>query len=316
MFNRIWGAAIGAAIALSLVFSLATSTRHQILDTDFSPLASAVGTTGTNDSPRQGKPADPAGESEPGASVVPVEPADERILLDERFDENTLNESIWNRCHWWDKGGCTIATNNELEWYMPEQAKIANGILNLTAEDRRVYDSEGKPFDYASGMVTTGPPAYDKPAKFAFTYGKVEVRLKMPAGRGLWPAIWMLPASTEPVPEVDLLELLGHKPGILRMRMHPKNDAERSLGHKYAVPGGYTLTEGWHTVGLDWTPGRLKFFLDGKQVWQLDDERVPDEPMYLVMNLAVGGDFPGNPDESTVFPATMSIDHVRILKND
>lgn len=316
MFSSLWQTGICLTLAITLVFSLVASTRIQSLDADFAPLALSTAPTVTNEDPRPSKRLEPAGPSQQGETARSANPSESTILLDERFDGNALDTSIWNRCHWWDKGGCTIATNNELELYVTEQAKVADGILNLTAEHRLVYDSEGKQFDYASGMVTTGPPAYDQPAKLAFTYGKVEIRVKMPEGRGLWPALWLLPASKESTPEIDILELLGDTPGTLRMRMHPENAAERSVGKKYVVPGGHPLTEDWHTVGLNWTPDRLEFFLDGKRVWQLADDRVPDEPMYLVMNLAVGGDFPGPPDDSTVFPATLSVDYVRIRKND
>ena len=182
------------------------------------------------------------------------------ILLDEQFDGNALDSSIWNTCHWWHDNGCTIASNNELEWYLPQQVGVSDGALHLTAKRSKISASDGKSYGFASGMVTTGPPTYEEPAKLAFTYGKVDVRFRLPAGRGLWPAIWLLPASKNSLPETDLLEVTGEDTGLLRMRLHPKNRSALSIGKDYRLPNGKSLAEGWHTVSLDWTPGKLVFF--------------------------------------------------------
>ncbi|WP_161623980.1 glycoside hydrolase family 16 protein [Paeniglutamicibacter gangotriensis] len=250
------------------------------------------------------------------SGIHPDAASTDGMLLDEGFDENTLDASLWNTCHWWQDDGCTIATNNELEWYLPRQVKVSEGALHLTAERSAISASDGKDYRFASGMVTTGPPAHQRAPRLAFTYGKVEVRFRLPAGRGLWPAIWLLPASENSRPEIDMLEVTGEDTGRLRLHLHPKDDSAPSIGKDYLLPGGASLAGGWHTIGLDWSPGRLDFILDGKRVWRLDGKEVPDEPMYLVMNLAVGGEYPGDPDQSTRFPATMSIDHVRIRRND
>lgn len=235
-----------------------------------------------------------------------------QVLLDATFDDGRLDPAVFNTCHWWADSGCTIATNDELEWYVPEQVTVAHGALRLTAERAPVRGSDGNTYEFRSGMVTTGPPAQeDAPAKLAFTYGSVEARLRVPAGRGLWPALWLLPASRESLPEIDLLEVIGQDPGELSMYLHPADPAEPSPNRRYRVPGA-DLAEDWHTVRLDWSAGSLRFFLDGVQVWQVTGSQVPDEPMYVVLNLAVGGVFPGPPDERTVFPATFAIDRLRI----
>jgi beta-glucanase (GH16 family) len=162
-------------------------------------------------------------------------------------------------------------------------------------------------------MVTTGPPPMtdDAPAKLAFTYGSVEARLRVPAGRGLWPALWLLPASRESVPEIDILEAIGQNPSEVLMHLHPKSESAKSPNQQYTVPGP-SLAEDWHTVRLDWSAQRLDFFVDGTRVWQVTGSQVPDEPMYVVLNLAVGGSYPGPPDSNTQFPATFSIDYLRI----
>lgn len=236
-----------------------------------------------------------------------------RVLLDATFDDGRLDPTVWNTCHWWADGGCTITTNDELEWYLPEQVTMADGALRLTAEQAPVRGSDGKTYPYRSGMVTTGPPPgeLDAPAKLAFTYGRVEARLRTPAGRGLWPALWLLPATRESLPEIDVLEVLGHDPGELIMYLHPKDESQESPNRRHRVAGP-NLAEEWHTLRLDWSPGVLEFFLDDARVWRVTGSQVPDEPMYVVLNLAVGGDFPGPPDATTPFPATFAIDSVRI----
>jgi beta-glucanase (GH16 family) len=250
-----------------------------------------------------------------GAPLGPLAPragSTTRTVLDESFDSGSLDSSVWNTCHWWADQGCTIASNDELEWYLPKQAKVADGALQLTAEERPVTGSDGKDYPYRSGMVTTGPPADGEPAKMAFTYGTVQVRFRAPEGRGLWPAIWLLPASQESRPEIDLLEMIGQDPAELIMHFHPEDRSADSPSKRYRLPGGATLADGWHTLRLDWTPGKLIFLLDDQQVWKVTGAQVPDEPMYLIMNLAVGGAYPGSPDSSTVFPSTFSIDDVHI----
>lgn len=252
---------------------------------------------------------DPRVGSHPGAN------SKQGILLDDGFDGNTLGASTWNTCHWWQDRGCTIVTNNELEWYLPQQVQVSEGALHMTAERSEISASNGRDYAFASGMVTTGPPAHDMPSKLQFTYGKVEVRFQVPSGRGLWPAIWLLPASEDSRPEIDMLEVTGEDTGRLIMHLHPKDRSEPSNRKDYFLPEGRSLADGWHTISLDWSPNKLTYLLDGKQVWQVSGKQVPDEPMYLVMNLAVGGDYPGNPDKNTTFPAVFKIDRVRILGN-
>ena len=150
-----------------------------------------------------------------------------RVVLDENFDGGTLDASRWNTCHWWDDGGCTIASNNELEWYRPEQVTVADGTLRLTAAPNRYEASDGETYEFTSGMVTTGPTPDDDNAKVAITYGTVEARFKAPAGRGLWPAIWLLPASKESRPEIDLLEMIGQDPERADPALPPRGPGRR-----------------------------------------------------------------------------------------
>lgn len=225
------------------------------------------------------------------------------------FDGDTLDRSVWNTCHWWDDGGCTIASNDELEWYLPSQVAVSDGALRLTAEEREVTGSDGETYPYASGMVTTGPTEQHGESKFDFTYGRVEARVRTPAGVGLWSAFWLLPSTTESRPEIDVLELLGNDPSEWIFHFHPVDRSRESDGHRTRGP---SLSEGWHDVGVDWEPGRIRWFIDGSLVWTVEGDHVPDEPMYLVANLAVGGQYPGTPTADTEFPATFEIDRVTV----
>lgn len=237
------------------------------------------------------------------------------LILDEEFHGTGLDTNVWSTCHWWDDGGCTIASNDELEWYLPGQVQVQDGALRLTAERREVLGAEGKVFPYTSGMVTTGPPKHDAAPKLAFTYGTVEVRFRAPLGAGLWPAIWMLPASEESTPEIDLFEAVGQRPHRASMYFHPRDGSGVDPSHtRVYFPAEEDLAD-THTVRLEWSPGRLDFFFDGEKAWEVTGEQVPDEPMYLLMNLAVGGVYGGPPDP-TAFPATFHIDHARIWSED
>jgi beta-glucanase (GH16 family) len=242
---------------------------------------------------------------------APTTGSGSRVVLDENFDGGTLDSSRWNTCHWWDDGGCTIASNDELEWYRSEQVSVSDGTLRLTAAPNRYEASDGNTYEFTSGMVTTGPTPDDDKAKVAITYGTVETRFKAPAGRGLWPAIWLLPASKESRPEIDLLEMIGQNPRELILHFHPEDRDADSPSKRIRVADP-DLAGDWHTVGLIWTPGKLVYTLDGKPVWTVTGDQVPSEPMYLVMNLAVGGAYPGPPDAATRFPSTFEIDYVRM----
>ena len=102
-----------------------------------------------------------------GAALLSRTETTGTVVLDESFDGDTLNTSIWNTCHWWADHGCTIASNDELEWYLPEQVSVSDGTLRLTADRGRTRGSDGKDYEYRSGMVTTGPTSSDSEAKVA-----------------------------------------------------------------------------------------------------------------------------------------------------
>ena len=235
------------------------------------------------------------------------------MVLNEEFDGPTLNTDLWTTCYWWEDNGCTNLSSKNLNWYRPENVTIEKGKLILTARPEKVKGWRGRSFPYTSGMVTSGR-YYDDPRSatgFEATYGFFEIRARIPAGQGLWPAFWMLPSSHESLPEIDIMEVLGHAPSLLELHYHysKKNGDKRSAAKEVAT---VDLSRGWHVYGVDWSPERIVWYLDGQEVWRYTEaENISDEPMYLLINLAVGGSWPGNPDTTTEFPARFEIDYVR-----
>ena len=229
------------------------------------------------------------------------------------FEEHELDPDRWTTCYWWDDNGCTNLANNEQQWYRPENISIEDGSLVLTARREEVIGWEGREFPYTSGLVTTGRYYDEHPrnVRFAATEGIFEMRARIPGGKGMWPAFWLLPTSLESEPEIDIMEVLGHRPHVLELHFQYLDDRGRdvSVGHEVRTSD---LTKDWHVYGVDWSSERIVWYLDGKEVWRYTDRRrIPDEPMYIIVNLAVGGDWPGNPDSSTEFPARMEVDYVR-----
>ena len=239
------------------------------------------------------------------------------LAFSDEFDGPRLDGSKWTTCYWWDDHGCTNLSSKEIEWYLPRNVTVADGALQLTARPEKVIGYKGREFPYTSGMVTSGRYSREKfrAPRFAIEPGSfIEVRAKIPSGQGLWPAIWLLPISHESRPEIDMLEALGHRPGVLEMHVHFKGTNGKRLddGHKTNNPD---LSKDWHVYGLDWQHNVLVWYLDGVEQWRFKDAaNIPTEALYLLINLAVGGDWAGPPDEKTVFPATLAVDFVRVWR--
>ena len=230
------------------------------------------------------------------------------------FDGSGLNGEKWVTCYWWDDQGCTIASNHELQWYRRENVTVGDGMVRLQARREAVQAPDGRDFSYTSGLISSGRRVADLtvPPKFAFQYGYVEMRAKVPRGQGLWSAFWLLPADQQSRPEIDVMEILGHAPGTVEMHLH-YDDAtgkKQRQGNEWTGPD---LSTDWHVFAVDWQPERLIWYVDGVERWRVSDKAaIPAEPMYLIANLAVGGDCPGAPDAQTPFPSTLLIDYIRV----
>ena len=237
-------------------------------------------------------------------------------VFHDQFDGTSLDASHWVTCYWWDAHGCTNQANNELEWYQPGNVVVKDGYLLLVAKPGAVTAPNARTYPYTSGMVTTGSDTMGGVPRFAFTYGFVEVRAWIPSGQGLWPAIWLLPANQSSSPEIDLMEIIGSQPGIVHMNLHYRNpDGSAGLDAGQWAAGS-DLSSGWHTFALDWEPDAITWYVDGVARRKFTDAaRIPSTPMYLLINLAVGGDWPGNPSAQTIFPSIFTIDYVQIWQS-
>lgn len=226
------------------------------------------------------------------------------LVFSDEFNGTSLDTSKWHTCYWWatdwNQTGCSNEGNGELEWYQPGQVTVSNGLLNLKAEKRSVKAG----FPYISGMVSS----HDK---FDYTYGYAEARVKVPKGKGLWPAFWMEPIRHWP-PEIDMMEILGHDPSTVYMTLHWGSN---SATHKSQTGSwrGPDFSAGFHTFAVDWRPGLAVWYVDGVERFRMTSN-VAAEPMHLILNLAVGGHWPGSPDSTTVFPAVYQVDYVRVWK--
>jgi hypothetical protein len=241
--------------------------------------------------------------SQPPPFVTLPDPSHWKLAFSDEFDGKELDAAKWNTCYpWVENGGCTNSGNHELEWYQPDEVFVENGMLRLRAQDRSIKEG----FPYTSGMVTT----YHK---FSFQYGYVEARFKVPAGQGIWPALWLLPEDDHWPPEIDIHEVLGHQPSTIYTTLHYTTDGKNhfSSGSSWK---GLDFSAGYHTIGLLWEPHLLAWLIDGVERFAVTDN-IPQEPFYLLANLAVGGDWPGSPNPSTVFPCYYDIDYIRIYEN-
>jgi beta-glucanase (GH16 family) len=210
--------------------------------------------------------------------------------------------------------------NNELEYYTAEPENLAldgEGHLVITAHE---LDADTDlvcwygPCAYTSARLTTKD-------RLEFTYGRVEASMKLPEGTGLWPAFWMMGNNSDTAVwpasgELDIMEFIGSEPGVVYGTAHgPGYVGAEGLGGN--VDLGVDLSAGFHEYAVEWEPDEINWFVDDRLFATVHREDVPgewvfDHPFYLLLNLAVGGNWPGSPDEATVFPQSLVVDTIRI----
>ncbi|MFG3601301.1 ricin-type beta-trefoil lectin domain protein [Micromonospora chersina] len=212
--------------------------------------------------------------------------------------------------------------NNELQYYTNSTRNAAldgNGNLVITArkENPAGYSCWYGSCQYTSARLLTN-------GTFSQAYGRFEARIKIPRGQGLWPAFWMLgnDIATNPWPnsgEIDIMENVGKQPSTVYGTLHgPGYSGGNGLGGSTSLPNGQALADAFHTYAVDWAPDSITWYLDGvaysrKTPADAGSNRwVFDHPFFMIMNVAVGGNWPGSPDGSTTFPQTMTIDYVRV----
>ncbi|MCP8940727.1 family 16 glycosylhydrolase [Alsobacter sp. SYSU M60028] len=234
-----------------------------------------------------------------------------KLLFADEFTGSTLSPK-WGTAFWW--GGRTMDPNGEKQIYLDDGVTklgsktvgidpygLSDGVLTISARPTPadLLDETGG-YRYTSGMINS----HDS---FNFKYGYVEIRAQLPEGQGLWPALWMLRQDDGKKGEIDIMEVLGHDPGFLYSTAHHSGTMNKIV--RADVPD---LSAGFHTYGLDWGAEKTSVYLDGKLMGSIATPDALKQPMYLLANLAVGGDWPGSPDGSTPFPADLKIDYVRV----
>ncbi len=221
--------------------------------------------------------------------------------------------------------------NHELETYTSARANVEqrDGRLVVTAikvgktgeekEDKKkaAGAAEAAETVYTSGRIKTQ-------GLFAQRYGRFEARMRLPLGKGIWPAFWLLGGDIATVGwpqcgEIDVMENIG-EPGVSHSTLHgPGYSGGKAVTAQYALPAGEAVDTGFHVYAVEWAPNDIKFLLDEKLVAERTPADLPagtkwvfDHPFFIIFNLAVGGDWPGYPDATTKFPQTMLVDYVRV----
>ena len=235
---------------------------------------------------------------------------DTTITLQEEFDvAGAPNDSIWG----YEEGtGSDGWGNNELQYYTKraDNVVVEDGMLKITAI-KEAYEGS----DYTSARILTK-------GKFAQQYGRFEARIKVPSGKGFWPAFWMLGANFDTVGwpycgEIDVMENRGSEPTIIGGSLHgPGYSGGNPVTKEYQLMSDRFDT-GFHVFGVEWTEDYVNYYVDDVLYNQItrDDvsgEWVFDQPFFIVLNLAVGGNYDGTPSEDTEFPQQMLVDYVRV----
>ncbi|MHB8499364.1 MAG: glycoside hydrolase family 16 protein [Candidatus Acidiferrales bacterium] len=231
-------------------------------------------------------------------------------------DGSTPDATKWT----YDIGGSGWG-NHELEYYTNRSAnaRIEMGNLVITAQKESFTGADGVMRDYTSARLKTQ-------GLFAQAYGRFEARIKIPVGQGMWPAFWMLgndiPAVGWPkCGEIDIMENIGREPGIIHGSLHgPSTTGPTSdLTSIFSLPAGQNFADDFHLYAVEWEPDTVRFYVDSNlyatfnsSQWPAGGNWVFDHPFFIILNLAVGGGWPGSPDASTKFPQTMLIDYVRV----
>jgi beta-glucanase (GH16 family) len=242
------------------------------------------------------------------------------LVWSDEFEADTLDTSKWS--YQYGTGaqyGLVGWGNNELQYYTDrhENIYVEDGKLHIVARQEQ-YNNQ----NYTSARIRTIHQG-------DWTYGRFEIRAKLPEGRGLWPAIWMMPTDNvyggwAASGEIDIMELLGHQPNVVHGTLHYGGQWPNNVhtGASFTLPEG-NFSDDFHTFTLEWREGSIRWFVDGQLYqlqnnWYTDGHPFPapfDERFHMILNVAVGGNWPGSPDHTTVFPQSMIVEYVRVYQD-
>jgi beta-glucanase (GH16 family) len=215
--------------------------------------------------------------------------------------------------------------NQELESYTSrtQNVQIQNGNLVITALRENYTGTDGIARNYTSARLKTQN-------LFTQAYGRFEARIKIPIGQGIWPAFWMLgnDISQNGWPkcgEIDIMENIGREPGIVHGSLHGPSSVAHTSDSTATVslPPGKNYSDDFHIYAIQWEPGTVRFYVDSDNYatltqaqWPVGGQWVFDHPFFMIMNVAIGGAWPGSPDASTQFPQQMLVDYVRVYSKN
>lgn len=238
------------------------------------------------------------------------------LVWNDEFDGSDLDLQKWN----YETGGHGWG-NNELQYYTDrlENSYTDSGFLFIEAK-REYYQQR----EFTSARLTTRQ-------KGDWKYGKIEVRARLPEGQGIWPAIWMMPTNSvyggwPTSGEIDIMELVGHEPHKIHGTIHYGGPYPEHVykGDEISLGEGRKFSDDFHVFSIEWEPGEIRWYLDGRMYfsereWYSGNGVYPapfDQEFYLILNVAVGGNWPGSPDASTQFPQDMTVDYIRVYKHN
>jgi len=239
------------------------------------------------------------------------EPFDDlRLASDSDDGQGWTTQYIWDR---------STIINNELQYYVDPSShpvnpfSVSDGVLTISATrtpENLLATTDGQ--EYISGVLTSRN-------WFEQKHGRFEVFAQVPKGQGLWSAFWMLPTHKQwpqgiaILPELDVMEHLGHQANTFHTTLHT-NQSGKLTSHPYDHNRLADLTQGFHLYSTVWTDKEVSWYLDGKLKATHPTPSDFDNPKHFLLNLAVGGSWPGSPDDRTQFPAEYKVDYVRAME--
>ncbi|GJM29548.1 MAG: hypothetical protein DHS20C17_21830 [Cyclobacteriaceae bacterium] len=248
-------------------------------------------------------------EQDADGFVTPIAYPSMELAWSDEFDDVSINEADWN----FEEGnGCPNLCgwgNAELQWYSVDNTQLDNGNMVITAEN----PSENR---YTSSRLTTK-------GKQEFKYGRIDIRAKLPFGRGIWPALWMLGTNIDDVGwpvcgEIDIMEMVGHQAATVHGTAHYDVNGHQFTGNSRSLGSGIYADQ-FHIFTILWQPGQIEWFIDYSKFYTLNAKDVGftypfDAPFFFIANVAVGGQWPGDPDATTQFPQTLEVDYIRVFQ--
>lgn len=240
--------------------------------------------------------------------LVLIAQNDKELLWEEHFNGDSLSSLRWN----YETGdGCPDLCgwgNNERQIYNKDYVTVKDGFLMITAD--KVGDT------YYSGKINTR-------GKAEFRYGTIEIRAKVPEGKGLWPALWMLgsniaEAGWPGAGEIDIMEYVGRQPDTVHTSLHTPESHGNTVNTKTTVVPG--LARDFHTYGVSWNSERITFFIDSREVYTFSPEPKNEDtypfkhPFYFLINMAVGGNFGGPEVDDSIFPQQFIVDYIKVYR--